>query len=422
MYHKTVLPNGLRVMIVDMPHMESVSLGIWIGTGGRYENMQNAGISHFLEHMVFKGTETRSNKVLKESIEGIGGSLNGFTGEEATCYFVKVPKKFTELGLDVLSDMAINPKLSAKEIDREREVIFEEIKMYKDRPDHYVHQLLCELMWPNHPLGMPLVGTEKILEKIDKTRLLEYKERFYRPENIVICVCGQIEEEVFIKYVKKHLSRLEKGMPHRYKKFQSRQKKRQHNFYKKDIEQMHLNIGFHNVSRFHTDKYTSSLLNIILGGNMSSRLFHEVREKKGLAYDISASVKHYSDTGAFIIGAGVDSKKLKKAIEVIMKELKKIKKTRVQSGEFQRAKDFYKGQLCMALDDTLNRMLWMGDKLIAKDINYNTDEIIDSINMVTPDMVMELAKKIFRPNNMNISLVGPISKKDQRGIINRLKV
>jgi len=222
--------------------------------------------------------------------------------------------------------------------------------------------------------------------------------------------------------VKKHLSRLEEGTPHRYKRFQSKQKKRQHNFYKKDIEQMHLNIGFHNVSRFHTDKYTSSLLNIILGGNMSSRLFHEVREKKGLAYDISASVKHYSDTGALMIGAGVDSKKLKKAIEVIMKELKKIKRMRVQSGELQRAKDFYKGQLCMALDDTLNRMLWMGDKLIAKDINYNTDEIIDSINMVTPEMVMELAKKIFRQNNMNISLVGPISKKDQKGIISRLEV
>jgi len=422
MYHKTVLPNGLKAMIVDMPYMESVALGVWIGAGGRYENRQNIGMSHYLEHMVFKGTKTKSTRTIKESIEGIGGSLNGFTDEEMTCYYVKVPKKFISLGLDVLSDMVINPKLSKPDLDKERGVIFEEIKMYRDRPDQHVNQLLAELLWPEHPLGMPLVGTEKTLEKIDKSHMEEFRSRFYAPENIVICACGQIDEDAFLKEVSRHFSRLEKKPSPHFRKFTSRQKKTHFNFSRKETEQTHLTIGFHNVSRFHPDKYTSRLLHIILGGNMSSRLFHEIREKKGLAYDISTSIKHYTDTGAFLIGAGVDNKKLAKSVEIIMRELRKIKKIRIQNDEFQRAKDFYKGQLFMGLEDTLNRMIWVGEKLITKDINYNIDEVIDSINLVTQDMVMELARKIFKANNMNVAMIGPLSKKDQRTLKGKLKL
>lgn len=422
MYQKTVLSNGLRVMIVDMPHMESIALGVWIAVGGRYENRKTTGISHYLEHMVFKGTRTRSTRNVKESIEGIGGTLNGFTDEEATCYFVKVPKKFLDLGLDVLSDMVINPKLTASDLDKERGVIFEEIKMYKDQPSHYVQQLLCEILWSQHPLGMPLVGTEETLEKIDRTDMMEFKSRFYTPENVVVCVCGQVDEEDFLGLINKHFSKLERKTTPHFRRFQSRQKKARFNLCRRETEQTHLAIGFHNVGRFHPDKYTSSLMHIILGGNMSSRLFHEVREKRGLAYAISTSTKHYGDTGAFLISAGVDYKKLPRAIDIITKELKRIKKMRIQPEEFQRAKDFYKGQLTMGLEDTLSRMIWTGEKLIAKDINYNADEIIDSINLVTPEMVMELAKKVFKTNNMNVAIVGPLSKKDQRHLKSRLKV
>lgn len=422
MYHKTVLPNGLRVMVIDMPYMESIALGIWIGAGGRYENKKTAGMSHFLEHMVFKGTKTKSTRHIKESIEGIGGSLNGFTDEEMTCYFVKVPKKFINLGLDVLSDMVINPRLSRSDLDKERGVIFEEIKMYRDRPDHYVHQLLSELLWPGHPLGMPLVGTEKTLAKIDKPHIHEFKDRFHTPENIVICACGQIDEDLFLKDVRRHFSRLERATLPRFKKFVLKQKRSHFDFCKRETEQTHLVMGFHNVSRFHPDKYTSRLLHILLGGNMSSRLFHEVREKRGLAYDISTSIKHYTDTGAFLISAGVDNKKLIKSLEVIIKELRRIKKMRVQDDEFQRAKDFYKGQLFMGLEDTLNRMIWIGEKLIVKDINYNIDEIVDSINLVTPDMVRELARRVFKENNMNVAMVGPLTKKEQKKIRSKFKL
>lgn len=422
MYNHHTLSNGLKIMVIEMPHMESVALGIWIGAGGRYENKNNAGISHCLEHMVFKGTKTRSTKDIKESIEGIGGSLNGFTEEEATCYYVKLPKKFVDLGLDVLSDMVMNPKLAKTDLDNERGVIFEEIKMYKDRPDHYVQQLLCELLWPEHPLGLSLVGTEETLKKMDRSHISEYKERFCTPDNIVICVCGQVETDAFCKKVASHFSRLEKKQQPHFKKFLSRQKKTRFNFLRRETEQTHLAIGFHSVSRFHPDKYTSKILHIILGGNMSSRLFHEVREKRGLAYDIATSVKHYTDTGAFAISAGVDSKKLVRAMDIIAKELRRIRKVRVKDSEFQRAKDFYKGQLFMGLEDTLNRMLWTGDRLIAKDINYNVDEVVDSINLVTQDMVMELADKIFRKNNMNVALIGPLTKSEENGVVRTLKL
>ena len=422
MYHKTVLPNGLRSMIVDMPHMESVALGVWIGAGGRYENTQNTGISHYLEHMVFKGTRTRSTRDIKESIEGKGGSLNGFTDHETTCYYVKVPKKFIELGLDILSDMALNPKIAVKDLEMERGVIYEEIKMYKDRPDHYVHQLLAELLWPKHALGMPLVGTEETLAKMEKANLEAYRERFYTPSNMVVCVCGQVEEDSFTALVKKHFSRQEKKPLPGFKKYNAKQKKPRFNFYEKDTEQTHLSMGFHNISRFHPDKYTSKLLHIILGGNMSSRLFHEIREKRGLAYDISTSTRHYSDTGVFMIGAGIDHKKVPRTLEIISKELKKIKRLPVTEGELRRAKDFYKGQLSMGLEDTLSRMLWTGEKMISKEINYNIDEIIDSISMVTADMIRDLARKIFKEGNMNVAIISPMDKNELKSTTARLRV
>ncbi|MFH1753359.1 MAG: pitrilysin family protein [Candidatus Omnitrophota bacterium] len=422
MYHKTVLDNGLRIMMLDMPYMESVALGVWIGIGGRYESKANSGISHFLEHMVFKGTKTRTTRDIKESIEGIGGSLNGFTDEEATCYLVKVPKKFVTLGLDVLSDMVIHPKVDRSDLDKERGVIFEEIKMYRDRPDQHVHQVLCELLWPDHPLGMPLIGDEKSLGALGKRELLDYRKRHYTPENVVICACGQLDKEAFVEEVKKRFPMRGNGSKRAFKKFTPRQKKSRFDCCERQTEQTHLNIGFHNVSRLHPDKYTSSVLHVLLGGNMSSRLFHEVRETRGLAYEIYTGIKHYSDTGAFFVTAGVDNKKLGRSIEIIMRELKKIKTSRVKDGEFQRAKDFYKGQLAMALEDTLTRMLWVGEKLMSNDINYNIDEVMDSIDLVTQDMVMDLARKIFKEGNMNVAIVGPLKKKDQGKIKSLLKL
>lgn len=409
--HKLVtLPNGLRVVTMNMSHMESVALGIWIRSGGRYENSKNNGISHFLEHMVFKGTTTKTGKDIKESIEGIGGSLNGFTGEECTCYFVKLTNEHIGLGLDVLSDMVLNPKLNNADVRKERNVILEEIKMYMDLPNHYVHDLLSELVWPDHPLGMPLAGTPGTVKKIDQKLLLDFKNKFYSPENIVIAASGRIDEEDFLNKVGGHFKKARPRPLPRSKKVTTKQSKLKTNFLFRDTEQTHLAMGFHGVSIFHPDRYAFDLLHVILGGNMSSRLFHEVREKKGLAYDISSSAKHYDDTGSFIISAGLNNKELTSAVDIIIRELTKIKGKLVRQDEFRRAKDFCRGQLLMALENTLSRMTWIGEKVITDDPLDNIDAVLERLDKVTIEDVNRVARRTFRKSNLSMAIIGPVGE------------
>lgn len=410
MYKLAVLPNGLKVVTIDMPYMESVALGIWIRSGGRFENSGNNGISHFLEHMVFKGTLRRSGKEIKESIEGIGGTLNGFTGEESTCYFVKVTSEHTDLALDVLSDMALNPKLVKNDIEKEKAVILEEIRMYIDLPNHYVHELLSKLIWPRHPLGMPLAGIPETVKKINQKSLKEFKERFYSPENMLVVCAGRVDAKDFLGKVKRHFKDAEKReIPHS-KKFAGKQARPKSNFLYKDTEQTHLALGFHGVSMFHADRYAADLLHVILGGNMSSRLFHEVREKRGLAYDISSSAKHYSDTGSFVISAGLNNRGLPDAVDVIIKELCKIKNKPVSVDEFKRAKEFCRGQLLMALENTLMRMTWVGEKIITRDPLRDIDSVLEMLDKVTIKDITSMAKHTFRKSNINIAVIGPLKE------------
>ena len=398
--------------------MESVALGVWIKVGGRYEKTNNCGISHFLEHMVFKGTKNRTGKDIKESIEGIGGSLNGFTGEETTCYFVKVANNHLGMALDILSDMALNPKLNKADIEKERNVILEEIKMYMDLPNYYVHDLLSKLMWPNHSLGMPLAGTFETVKKITQNRLSIFKEKFYSPRNIVITCCGRLDAEDFMDKVKEHFRKVKKKPLQVSKKVVEKQSKLRTHFLHRDTEQTHLAMGFHGLSMFHPDRYAMDLLHVILGGNMSSRLFHEVREKRGLAYDISSSSKHYSDTGAFVINAGLNNKALTGAVDIIIRELNKIRKKKVGSGEFKRAKDFCRGQLLMALENTLSHMTWIGEKVITNDPIYNVELVLEKLDRVTADDVTKVAKRIFKKTNLSIALIGP-TKKTLTGKVNK---
>ena len=421
MYNVVTLPNGLKVATLRMPHMESVALGIWIKVGGRYENSKNNGISHFLEHMVFKGTKTRSGKDIKESIEGIGGTLNGFTGEESTCYFVKMTNEHLDLGLDVLSDMVLNPKLSKSDIQNERGVILEEIKMYMDLPNHYVHDLLSALMWPDHSLGLPLAGTFETVKKINQKELLRFKEKFYSPESIVIACCGKMDARDFLDKAKSHFRKAEKKTAPHSRKVTGKQTKLRSHFLYRDTEQTHLAIGFHALSMFHQDRYAMDLLHVIMGGNMSSRLFHEVREKRGLAYDISTSSKHYSDTGAFVVNAGVSNKELMGAVEVIAKELKKIATKPVKADEFRRAKDFCRGQLLMALENTLSHMTWAGEKVISSDPMHNIDLVLERLDKVSADDIRRVAKQTLRRANTNIAVIGPVGKTAQANIERKLR-
>ena len=422
MYKKTVFDNGLRVINYDMPNRQSVALGIWIRVGGRYETKEFKGISHFLEHMLFKGTRKYSCRQLKETIEGVGGSLNGFTSEELTCYLVKIPAAYLRLALDVLSDMVLNPTLPSKEIEKEKQVILEEIKMHKDLPQSYCLDLLDELLWPDQPLGEPIIGTLDSVSGITKRDLCLFKEKFYTPANIVISAAGALDFNKFIKGVKKTFPR-HKGKV----KFECLPAKEgrgapQLKLFAKDTEQTHMALGFHSLSRSHPLRHALGILHIILGANMSSRLFNEVREKRGLAYDIGTQVKRLADTGSFVVHAGIDNRKVTQALRVILKELKIVKERLVGKPEFRRAKEFYKGQLALALEDTLEHMLWIGEPTATLDKSYSLSEIIKEINRVSREDVRGVASQLLQEKNMNLALIGPLKAKNSRQIEAELKI
>ena len=410
----TKIGSGLTVAAKPMNYMESVSFGIWIGAGARYEDRKDNGISHLLEHLLFKGTETRDMKEIKEAIEGRGGSFNGFTSEEVTCYLVKLLAKDAELGVDILSDMVLNPRLDEKEIEKEKSVIIEEINMYKDIPAQHVHEVLTEMLWPDQPLGMPLAGTVESVNALQKKDIDAYKEAFYNPGNMLLIGVGKISEDELLKMANKYLSVSSKVEAPKFKRAIKSQREPLLNLTSKDTEQTHMALGFHAIDRFSPDRYIASIMNIILGANMSSRLFHIVRDELALCYEISSSVRKYEDAGAFVIGAGLDESKLVRALEIIFKELNRIKSEPVLKEELKRAKEFYKGQLFFTMEDTMSHMLWLGEKIMSKEKELNVSRIIDKIESVSQDDIARVAGSIFKNENMNLAVIGPV--KNERGI------
>ena len=404
-----------------MPDMQSVALGIWINIGGRFESFEKKGISHFFEHLVFKGTKQYTCRKIKELIEGAGGSLNGFTSEELTCYLVKIPSKYLELALDVLSSMTIEPLLPEPEVKREKTVILEEIKMYKDQPQSYVYELLDELLWPAQPLGAPVIGTVESVSSMTREDLRSFKQEHYTAQNIVVSAAGLLNYDKFKKIVSKKFLHLKKKKANVWEKAEEKQEIAQLKILDKDTEQTHMALGFHSFRRDHPLRHALGLLHVILGANMSSRLFNEIREKRGLAYEIGTSVKRFQDTGVFIVHAGIDNNKVSEAIKLILQELQKCKNELVSVDEFRRAKEFYLGQLMLALEDTLEHMLWIGECTATLDKTYSLQDILKEVNKINRQAIREAAKFIFKNKGMNLALIGPL--KDQEGRIrNQLKI
>ena len=418
-YQRTVLDNDIRVITCNMPAKLSVALGVWIKAGGRNETKENKGIAHFLEHMCFKGSLKYSCRKIKESIEGVGGSLNGFTSEELTCYLAKLPRRHLNLALDVLCDMSINPILDAAEIEKERTVILEEIKMYRDLPQSYVHDLLDELLWPRHPLGMSIVGCRESVQKTGRKDLEVFKDEYYNPANITISACGGLNHVQLVKSLNNIFSQLKRGRVSNPPPVSEKQDKPQLKILVKDTEQTHLALGFQGFKRDHPLRHALGLLHVILGANMSSRLFDELREKKGLAYEIGTQVKRFQDTGAFLVHAGIDNLKVAEAIALILKELGKMKDELVTTDEYQRAKEFYLGQLSLGLEDTLDHMLWIGESTVTLDKAYSLDEIIKEVNKIKRQDIRTVARSIFKEQNLNLALIGPL-KENQKSIGEKL--
>ncbi len=415
-YQFSALDNGVRVLTVPMHERSSAAVTIWVKTGGRFESKKLSGASHYLEHMLFKGTQRRTTRQIKEEIEGVGGVLNAFTGEELTCYFAKLLNQHYPVALDVLSDMVNHASLDAKELEKERTVILEEIKMYRDLPAHHVHDLMGELLWPDQPLGQPIAGTAETVSALTRKQIKDYKDRYYHAKNILVVVSGPVEHHDVLARVQESFPAGTSKTGSKFQAAVSRQSKPRTLFIEKPTEQTHFVIALHGFSRHHPDRYKLGLLNVMLGANMSSRLFEEVREKRGLAYEIKSGLNFLEDTGALSISAGVESKKTPTAINVILHELAKIAAKGIHENELRRAKDYFMSQLYMALEDTLDHALWIGERLMYSNDLPDREEIKRKIEAVTSQDIRDIAAKLFRTNHLNLTLIGPIPEKVQSRI------
>jgi predicted Zn-dependent peptidase len=393
---------------------QSISLGVWIKVGGRYESKVNKGIAHFLEHLLFKGSKKYSCRKIKESIEGVGGSLNGFTSEELTCYLVKIPSCYLELALDILADMVVNPLLSLPEIEKEKTVILEEIKMYKDLPQSYVNELLDGLLWPNQPLGLPVIGTVDSVNSICKQELSLFQKRYYIPSNIVVSAAGLLEYDKLIRYAREAFPETQLQQAHRFPAVRLEQNAPRLKVLDKDTEQTHLALGFNSFRRDHPLRHALGILHIILGANMSSRLFNELREKRGLAYEIGTQLRYFHDTGSLNVHAGIDNQKVVDALSLILKEFNKTKVKLVKPDEFRRAKEFYVGQLMLSLEDTLDHMLWIGESTATLDKTYSLQDIIREVDRVTREDIRIAARQVLEEKKINLALIGPLQGRQER--------
>ena len=418
-YQKTVLSNGLRIISHPMKDRNSAAVGFWVGAGGRFEDDRIKGAAHFLEHILFKGSKKYSCGEIKERIEGVGGSLNAFTSEEQTCYFAKIPHTHLELTMDILGDMVFHPLITKADVEKESGVIIEEIKMYHDLPQSFVMELLDELMWPNHPLGKNLAGSVESISRMTHEDLRQFQRTHYSSSNVVLAASGHLEHKTVVAWAEKRFGKLKSNSPQGFLEASDQQDRPQIKFFRKEIEQMHLALGMVGLHYDHKDRYILAILNVILGGNMSSRLFDEVREKRGLAYSISSAAKFLKDTGLFMVRAGVDNKKIVEALQVILQELEKIRQSQVSRGELTRAKDYLLGQLQLGLEDTLDHMLWIGESMISLDRVRKLEEIMRDVKRVTLKDVQRVANEILNRTHYNLSLVGPLTD-DQEKDIRRL--
>lgn len=420
-YRQTTLRNGLRIITHPMPDRSSVAVGLWLAVGGRHEPMRYSGLSHFLEHMVFKGTTHRSARAIKEAIEGIGGSLNAFTGEEFTCFFARVPSRYLEQAAEVLADMTLAPRLAPPDLERERMVIIEEIRMYHDQPSQYVHELVDRLLWPNQPLGLALSGSEASVRRIQRAGMAAYRRRYYVPQNMVLVATGDVTHEAAVGLAERLFGRLPGGAPSRFRRASVRQQRAQLEIAERKTEQAHLCLGLHALRRQHPDRYAASLLHVILGANMSSRLFQEVRERRGLAYDIGTHIKIYQDTGALIVSAGVDPDKLVPTMTVIVAQLARCTQQLVGAREFRQAREFYLGQAQLALEETTEHMFWLGETAVTCSRLMTFDDVASEVQRVRRQDLRRVARRLFQPRRFNLSVVGAVARGSRERLVTVLQ-
>jgi len=412
-FQKTNLKNGLRIITVPQENAQAVTVLVLVGTGSKYEKKEVSGISHFLEHMLFKGTRKRPNlQAVAETLDKVGGVYNAFTSEEYTGYFAKVEASHFDLALDWVSDIFLNSTLPEKEIEKERGVIIEEINMYQDIPMNYVQILWRELLYGDQPAGWSVAGTKESVSKISRQDLINYFQSQYVASNTLVCLAGKFKKtSALIEKVKKHFSKIELKKPEEKPKVVERQRKPNLILQTRETDQTHLCLGVRGYNLFHPQRYVLELLGVILGGMFSSRLSLIIRGKLGIAYHISTSVELDTDSGYLVTQAGIDNKNIEKAISTILKEYKKISQKKVGKEELKKAKDNIKGKIVLALETSDAQASFYGlQELLKKEI-LTPEEIYKKIDKITENDILKVAKDIFRPEKLNLALIGPFKDK-----------
>jgi predicted Zn-dependent peptidase len=404
---RDVLPSGLRLLTEQMPHVRSVSIGVWLARGSRHEPQEQSGIAHFVEHMLFKGTGTRSAEDIAQAIDSVGGQMDAFTAKEYASYYIKVLDEHLPFAVDVLADIVMNPAFSADDIEREKKVVLEEIKMVEDTPDDLVHELFTENFWADHPLGRPILGTKETVESLTRDGLRQYFGSVYTAPNLIVSAVGNIDHA----RVRDLVARTFAALPSTNEPIAAapplvvpRTVIRN-----KELEQSHVCLGTAGYPQDHEDRYSSYVMNTILGGSMSSRLFQNVREKRGLAYAVFSGLSAYRDAGSMTIYAGCANDAVSELIDVVIVELRRMKDEPLSEVELQRAKDHLKGSLMLNLESTSSRMSHLARQEIYFDRQFSLDETLEGVERVTRDDIQRVARDLFGEDALAATVLGAVN-------------
>jgi predicted Zn-dependent peptidase len=401
------LDNGIRLVTESMGHVRSVSLGVWLTRGSRHETNEDSGIAHFVEHMLFKGTATRSAEDIAQAVDSIGGQLDAFTAKEYASYYVKVLDQHLPLAVDILSDIVLRPAFNDIDIEREKKVILEEIKMVEDTPDDLVHELFTQAFWEGHPLGRPILGTKESVEGLTQQRLREHFRGAYAAENVIISAAGNLEHRALRDALEKAFGEMPSAgrketwtPPAVIPKVVIRSK---------ELEQSHICLGASSYPQNHDARYASYVLNTMLGGSMSSRLFQNIREKRGLAYSVFSGINAYRDAGSLTVYAGCANEAVGEVIDLVVEEMKIIKQTPVSDSELRRAKDHLKGSVMLSLENTASRMSHLARQEIYFDKQFSLDETLEGIEQVTPQDILRVAHDVLSNGSLAATVLGHVN-------------
>jgi len=405
---KTALQNGVRIVTQKMPYARSVSMGVWVNVGARDEAVLESGLSHFIEHMIFKGTQKRSAFQIAKEFDAIGGQTNAFTTMENTCYYARVIDSQTETMVDILSDIFVNSVFDPVEIDKERPVILQEIGMVEDSPDEFIHMLSGHNFWGENPLGRSILGTPENIARFDESTIKNFFLRLYQPDRIVISAAGNLDHNRLVKLVAPVFETIQPrdGFPQRITPRGCSVVDLNH----RNLEQLHICLSCRGLSITDPRRYASSLLNTILGGNMSSRLFQEIRERRGLAYSVYSFISSHVDTGMFGFYVGVHPRQARETTRLVLNEIDRIKNEPVDSRELKDAVEYTKGSLLLATESADNQMVRNAQNEIHFGEDIALDTIIEKIEAVTADQILDLANELFNRNQMTLTLLGPVEE------------